>query len=136
MSKRGRRERGVTLIEVMMVVGIVAVASGLAILGSGAADSARLRRSATLIASAARVAYGHANASSKVVRLVFNFEQRTVAIEESSSQLWLAKNERTGGAQAATDAERKAIDEADSIVKGVRAPRPSFRPVKAFGFTA
>jgi general secretion pathway protein H len=131
-----RRNRGVTLIEVLMVVAIVAVASTLAILGTGIADGARLRRSATMVASAVRVAYGHANASSKVVRLVFNFEQRTVAIEESSSKLWLAKNERTGGAQAATEVERRALAEAEAILKGPRPPRPSFRPVKAFGFTA
>jgi general secretion pathway protein H len=67
---------------------------------------------------------------------VFNFNARTVAIEESSGQLALARNERSGGAQAATDAERKAQEEADQILKGPRAPRPSFRPVKAFGFDA
>lgn len=135
MSRRRRQESGVTLMEVLIVLAVVTVATGMAMLGGGVADSARLRRSSVLIASAIRVAYGHANATSKVVRLVFNFDQRTVAIEESSSQLYLAKNDRTGGAQAATDAERKAIEEAESIVKGVRAPRPSFRPVKAFGFT-
>jgi general secretion pathway protein H len=145
LSSRGRimlrtirrpRERGVTLVEVLLVVAIVAFASTLAILGTGIADGARLRRSAAMVGSAVRVAYGHANASSKVVRLVFNFDQRTVAIEESSGQLWLAKNERTGGAQAATENERRAIEEAEAILKGPRAPRPSFRPVKAFGFTA
>jgi general secretion pathway protein H len=125
----------VTLIEVLIVLAIVALVTGLGLLGSGVADGARLRRSATMIASAVRVAYGHANATSKVVRLVFNLDQRTVAIEESQGQLWLAKNDRTGGAQAATEAERKAIEEAESILKGPRAPRPSFRPVKAFGFS-
>ena len=124
-----------TLVEVLLVLAIVGVASALGILGTGVADSARLRRSSVLIASAVRVAYGHANATSKVVRLVFNFEQRTVAIEESSGQLWLAKNERTGGAQAATEAERRGLEEAEAILKGPRAPRPSFRPVKAFGFS-
>jgi general secretion pathway protein H len=131
-----RRERGVTLVEVLIVLAVIGVTSGIAMLGTGVADGARLRRSAVLIASAVRVAYGHANATSKVVRLVFNFDQRTVSIEESSSQLWLAKNERSGGAQAATQAEMKAQEEADLILKGPRAPRPSFRPVKAFGFTA
>jgi general secretion pathway protein H len=129
------RERGVTLVEVLIVLAIVTVTMGITMLGSGAADSARLRHSSVLIASAVRVAYGHANATSKVVRLVFNFDQRTVGIEESSSQLYLAQNERTGGAQAATQAERLAMEEAESVTKGPRAPRPSFRPVTAFGFS-
>ena len=103
MSRRRRQESGVTLMEVLIVLAVVTVATGMAMLGGGVADSARLRRSSVLIASAIRVAYGHANATSKVVRLVFNFEQRTVAIEESGSQLWLAKNDRTGGAHAITD---------------------------------
>jgi general secretion pathway protein H len=120
--------------EVLIVVAIVAVATGVAMLGSGVAEGARLRRSAVLIASAIRVAYGHANATSRTVRLVFNFEQRTVAIEEATGSMSLAKGERTGGAAAATEAERKAIEESDGILKGPRAPRPSFRPVKMFGF--
>jgi general secretion pathway protein H len=135
MVYRRRWQRGVTLVEVLIVLAIVTLISGVAMLGSGVADGARLRRSSVMIASAVRVAYGHANATGKVVRLVFNFDQRTVNIEESSSQLWLAKNERTGGAQAATAEEHKALDEADAILHGPRAPRPSFRPVKAFGFT-
>ncbi len=134
VSVRGR-ERGVTLIEVLIVLAIVTVTTGVAMLGSGMADSARLRRSSVLIASAIRVAYGHANATSKVVRLVFNFDQRTIGIEESSSQLQLAQNERTGGAQAATQAERMAMAEAETVTKGPRAPRPSFHPVPAFGFS-
>lgn len=134
----GRRQsaRGVTLVEVLIVVAIIGVTSGLAVLGSGATDSARLRRSAVMIASAIKVAYGHANATSRVVRLVFNLDQRTVGIEESQGQLWLSKNDRTGGAAAATDAERRAVEEAESILKGPRVARPSFSPVKAFGFSA
>jgi len=127
-------QRAVTLIEVMIVVAIIAVATGVAVLGTGVADGARLRRSATMIASAIRVAYGHANASSKSVRLVFDFDQQTVSLEEAAGSLSLAKKDVTGGAEAATEAEKKALEEADSIVKGPRAPRPAFKKAKAFGF--
>lgn len=126
--------RGVTLIEVLVIVALVGLMTGFVMLGAGVADSARLRRSATMIASAARVAWGHANATTRTVRLVFNFETRTVAIEDSEDKLWLAKNDLAGGAAGATDAERKAIDDADAVLKGPRAPRPSFRPAKPFGF--
>ncbi|MFT3775369.1 MAG: prepilin-type N-terminal cleavage/methylation domain-containing protein [Minicystis sp.] len=134
----GRRQsaRGVTLVEVLIVVAIIGVTTGIAVMGSGVAESARLRRSAVMIASAIRVAYGHANATSRPVRLVFNLDNRTVGLEESEGQLWLSKNDRTGGAAAATEAERKAVAEAEAIVKGPRAPRPAFRPVKVFGFSA
>jgi general secretion pathway protein H len=132
--RQRQRRRGVTLVEVLIVVAIIGVTSGLAVLGGGATSSARLRRSAAMIASAIRVAYGHANATSRSVRLVLNLESRTIGLEEADTQLWLAKNDRTGGAMGATEAERKAIDEADSVLKGPHAPRASFKPVKTYGF--
>ncbi|MEO7328004.1 MAG: prepilin-type N-terminal cleavage/methylation domain-containing protein, partial [Minicystis sp.] len=58
--------RGVTLVELLITVAIIGVAVGLTMIGAGVSDSARLRRSSVMIASAVRVAYGHANASSKV----------------------------------------------------------------------
>ena len=137
MVRRGR-ERGVTLVELLITVAIIGVAVGLTMIGAGVSDSARLRRSSVMIASAIRVAYGHANATSKAVRLVFDLEARTVALEEETtrerSTMRISKNDVTGGAAAATEAEKKAIDDADQIVKGPRAPRPSFQRVKAFGF--
>jgi general secretion pathway protein H len=129
-----RRERGVTLVEVLITVALIAVFTGLAILSTGVADSARLRRSAVMIASAVRVAYGHANAIGRPVRLVLDFEQRTVSLEEASGTLKLEKNDLAGGAAAVTEAEKKAQEEAEQILKGPRAPRSSFKPTKAFGF--
>lgn len=126
--------RGVTLVEVLITVTVIALISGMAILGIGAATSARLKRGATMVAGAVRVAYAHANAQSKPVRLVFDFEERAIVLEESTSALLIEKNDRTGGAAAATEAERAAVEAAEAILKGPRAPRPAFRPTKAFGF--
>ncbi len=134
MRPRAKSERGLTLVEVLIVVALIAITTAAVSLGAGVAGSARLRRSAIMIASAIRIAQGHANASSHPTRIVFNFDQRMVSIEEAVGELALAKNERTGGAAAATEAERKAMDEADQVLKGPRAPRPSFKPVKEFGF--
>ncbi len=133
MARRSR-ERGVTLIEVLITVGIISIAMGLTMLGGGLANGARLRRSATMISAAIRVAYGHANAISKPVRLVFDIDANTVSIEEASGDLALARNDKTGGAAAATEAEKKAVEEAEQILKGPRPPRPTFKPTRAFGF--
>lgn len=128
------RPRGVTLVEVMIVVAILAMTTGLVLFGSGMIASSRLKRSAVLVAGAVRIAYAHANAIGKPVRLVFDFEQRLVSIEESASPMLLVKGDRTGGAAAATEAERLAQEEAEKIVKGPRVPRPEFKPSRAFGF--
>lgn len=132
--RRERRARGVTLVEVLITVALIAIFTGIAMLSAGVADGARLRRSSAMIASAVRVAYGHANAISKPVRLVLDFDTRMVSLEEASGGLKITKNELTGGAAAATEAEKKAQEEAEQILKGPRAARPSFKPTKAFGF--
>ena len=129
-----RARRGLTLIEVMITVTLVAVVTGAVVFGFGAASNARLKRSAILISGAVRIAYAHANATSKTVRLTFDFDERSVTLEESSTQLMLTKGDRTGGAAAATEAEKAALEEAAAILKGSRAPRPAFEPTKAFGW--
>jgi general secretion pathway protein H len=132
--KRRTRQRGVTLIELMISVAIIALATGMVTLGASVADSARLKRSSVMIAGAIRIAYGHANAISKPVRLVFDFDQRLIGLEEANAELKLAKNDATGGAAAVTEAEKKALEEAEQILKGPRTPRPAFKPTRAFGF--
>ncbi|MCC6556422.1 MAG: prepilin-type N-terminal cleavage/methylation domain-containing protein [Polyangiaceae bacterium] len=136
MRRRPRHSRAVTLVEVLITVALMGLVTGAAILGVGVAAGARLKRSGTMIAGAIRIAYAHANAKSRPVRLVFDFEERMVILEESTGQLLVKKTDRTGGAAGATEAERAAIEEAESILKGPRAPRPAFEPTKAFGWNA
>ena len=129
-----RRQRGLSLVEVLITLAIMTLVTGTAVMGLGQLRKARLRQSAVMIASAVRVAYGHANAIGKPVRLVFDFEQRMVTLEEGSGRLSVDKKEKSGGAAAATDIEKQVEEEAEKIVKGPRAPKASFTPTKAFGF--
>lgn len=130
----GARSRGITLVEVLITLAIMSLLTGMSMLGMGLVESARLKRSAIMISSAVRVAYAHANATSKTVRLVFDFEQRTVTLEESTSRLAVKKGTKTGGAAATTEAERIAEEEAERIMKGPSPQKPQFAPAKAFGF--
>jgi len=127
-----------TLVEVLITLAIMTLITGTAVVGLGGLKRARLRQSAVMIASAVRVAYGHANAIGKPVRLVFDFEQRTVVLEEGTGQLAIDKRSKTGGAAGTTEAERKADEEKAQNDKleqqGLRAPKPSFTPTTAFGF--
>ena len=126
---------GITLIEVLISLAVVGLLAGIGILGVGAQRGARMRGGAVVIAGAIRTAYSHASGVSKPLRLVFDMDEKSIVLEESSATLAIVKNDRTGGAAAATDAERLAAEEAESILKGPRSPRPSFAPTKAFGFS-
>lgn len=123
-------QRGLTLIEVLVTVALIGVLTAGLFLGSGALASARLKRSASLVASAIRVAYNHANATSRPTRLVFDFDARTITLEEGAGRMLIRQGERSGGAMGATEAEEEAIAAAAEIVEGPKAPRASFRAVQ------
>lgn len=132
--RRRRKSRGVTLMELMIAMALIAILVTGASIGLGALGSARLRESISLVASAVRVAYTHASATSRPTRLVFDFEKRSVSIESSEGRMFIKHGDRTGGAAAATEAEHEAVAEAEEIIEGVRPPRPQFKAVKTLGF--
>lgn len=124
-----------TLVELLVAVGLVMLLSGGMYVGVGGLSSSRLRESSTLVAGAVRVAYSHANATSRPTRLVFDIGARTVAVEDTPGRMYVQSGDRTGGAQAATELEREIVEDTESILEGPRPPRPSFQPVtKLLGF--
>jgi len=117
---------------------LVALVTGAVVLGSSQLSSSRLRRSSTLVAGAIRVGFARATSMSKSVRLVIDFAQNELWLEESEQPMLVQSRESsgTGGATAVTEAEKRAVEEGARIVKGVTTPRPSFREVDAMGVGA
>jgi general secretion pathway protein H len=140
IARRRRRARALTLVETLIVVAMVALLAGTALFGSGMLASNRMRSAAMLIVSGVRMGVTRANTTGRPVRMVFDLATQRVILEESASRVMLRQKEDEdntgGGAEAATEAEQAARAEADRIVKGPRAPRASFSPVKQFGFDA
>lgn len=127
-------QRGITLVELLAALAILVLVTGAAVLGSGVQNSARLKRSALLVSSAIKNAYASANQLGKPMRLVFDFDTRRVTLEEADAPMLLARGERSGGAEPATEAEREANAEVDAILKGPRAPRPTFKTATSVPF--
>jgi general secretion pathway protein H len=126
------------LVEVLIVVGLIAVLTGAIVFGSGMLVGAKQRAAATLVVSAVRMGLTRANQTGKPVRLVFDLDQKRLLLEEGSgADMLRVRNEDgkhpTAGAEPATEAEKQAEAESDRILKGPRAPRPRFEPVKSFG---
>ena len=127
------RARGVTLLEVLIVVALIALLAGATVFGSGMLASSRLRGAATLVAAAVRHGLARANTSGKPTRLVLDLDADRVLLEEAiGSRMLREKGKPAGGAEAATEAERAAKAESERILDGPRAQRAMFRPVEAF----
>lgn len=117
---------------------IVALIMGAVVIGSGQVGSARLRHSSTMIAGAIRVGFSRASATSKSVRLVMDFAENEIWLEEGDQPMLVQSKDLTGtgGAAAATVAEKTAIEEGGRIVKGPTAPRTAFKEIEPMGLAA
>ncbi len=115
---------------------IISLVTGAAVAGSMQLPSARLRRSATMIASAVKVAYTRATATSHDLRLVMDIDAKAIWLEESDLPMLLQSKDKTGtaGADPVTQVERQAFEAGDRIVKGPPIPKPRFRAIAAYGF--
>jgi general secretion pathway protein H len=130
------RRRGVTLVEVLIVVALIALLAGGTVFGSGMLRSSRLKAASTLIASGVRLGISRANSSGRPTRLVLDLDNDKVLLEEASSSVMLReKGTKAGGAEAATEEERAAKAETDRILEGPHAPRPRFTPAERFSET-
>lgn len=136
MRRSRSLSRGVTLIEVLIVVALIGLLAGAAIFGSGMLGSSRLRAAATLVAAGVRSGIARSNSIGRPTRLVIDLDAERVTLEEaSSSRMLREKSKPAGGAQVATEAEQAAKAESDRILEGPRAPRTAFQPAPAFADT-
>jgi general secretion pathway protein H len=127
-------ERGLTLIELMVTVALIAVVTAGIVVSTGALVNSRMRGAASMITGAVRIAFTRASATARPNRLVFDIDNGAVILEETRDVLSIKKDDVAGGAAAATEEERDAIATAERIIKGPQAPRARFSAVRALGF--
>ena len=134
-GRRGGR-RGLTLIEIIVALALIGVVVVGVVAGTGQLPSARLKRTATMIVSAIKVAFTRATSTSRDLRIVFDFDNEQIWIEESDIPMLVQSKDLagTGGADAVTQTEKAAIAAGEDIIKGQPIPKPRFHAVAAFGF--
>jgi len=76
--------RGVTLLEILVVMALVSLVMGAVVIGSGQVASERLKHTATMISGAVRVAFVRATSTSKSQRIVFDMDEQKIWLEESA----------------------------------------------------
>lgn len=130
------RSRAFSLVEVLLVVALIALLSGMIVGGTGMLGGSRMRSAATLVMVSVRAAITHANTTGKPARLVFDFEHETLSLQETRGKMLRVASEDEGakaGAQASTEIERNAAEFAKGFADGPRAPVPMFSDVPGFG---
>lgn len=136
MRSRRANRRGLTLIEIMVVLAIIALVTGFAVAGSNQLPSARLKGAATMIASAIKVAYTRATATSRDLRLVMDLDEQRIWLEQSDIPMLVSSKGKDAaqGADPMTQKEQEARAEGEKIMKGPPVPKPRFTPIASWGF--
>ena len=136
MRRSRASSRGLTLIEIFVVIAIIALVTGVAVAGSMQLPSARLKGAATMIASAIKVAYTRATATSRDLRLVMDLDTQRIWLEQSDLPMLVSSKgaDAALGADPMTAKEKEAVQEGEKILKGPPIPKPRFTPIAAWGF--
>lgn len=131
--------RGMTLIEIMIVVALMALLTATLILGSGVLIGANRRAAATLVVAGVRKGLAHANTTGKPARLRIDLESERLILEEASSRVVLRKSdeEEEEDAEKAQDAGDALLADAeamaDAILGGASSSGSGFSPIDALG---
>lgn len=128
-------QRAFTLVEVLLVIALMALLSGMIVSGTGVLSGSRLRSASTLVMVSVRAAVTQANTTGKPARLVFDFEHNTLSLQETRGKMLRVTSDEEGakaGAEATTEIERSAIEFGKGFADGPRAPPATFSDVPSF----
>ncbi|MBN2524828.1 MAG: prepilin-type N-terminal cleavage/methylation domain-containing protein [Deltaproteobacteria bacterium] len=88
--------RGFTLMEIMVVLVIIGIVATGAALGFGATTKSQLRSATWMVVSASKYAYSRAVSRGVTVRMVLDFEERSIQLQEASGRVVLNREDETG----------------------------------------
>lgn len=131
-----RRNRGVTLIEILVVVALMALFVTAVVTGLGANTNAKIRSAATLIASAVKVGFTRSASTSKSTRIVFDMERHSVRLEEANMPVLVRRKDETGLSETNKKSRQEldAAKDSKRVSEGPSLPQPIFQPIKGYGF--
>lgn len=94
MSRRRQSsEAGFSLIEIMIVIVLLAIMAGGTTMAIGALTRTRLRSGCMRVVAASRAAYSRAVVHGTSVRILLDFNEHTIGIEEAHGRVTLARRD-------------------------------------------
>jgi general secretion pathway protein H len=93
---RAGRQRGLTFVEIVIVIAVLALVFGMMVVGFGGTRSAELARTVNQIANVIRYGYDKARVTGEHYRLRIDLEERSFALQQGDGRMYLPATDRDG----------------------------------------
>lgn len=121
--RRRRCVRGLTLLELLIVIGILVLVTGVAVSELGNLSSVKLRSETNKLAAAIRHAFNRAAAHGLYMRMVFDLDAEAYWVEASATPVFLPKEKRDED----EDPDRPLDEEAAEGDEGAKSIRQQYQ---------
>jgi general secretion pathway protein H len=95
-GSRLRRQAGMTLIEIMIVIAVLGMMVGMLVVGFGAGRQAQVGRATNQIANTVRYGFDKARVNGQYYRMVINLDEGTFALQNAEEAMYLPATDRDG----------------------------------------
>ena len=104
-----------TLIEIMVVLGVLSLMVGTVIVGFGAGRSAEINKAVTKLANTVRYGYDKARVTGMYYRLQINLEEGSFTLQAAEDAMYLPATDRNGEPVKVDERRLEERDERDKI---------------------
>ena len=91
-----RSQRGLTLIEIMIVLAVMGMMVSMLVIGFGAGRSAEISRTTTQVANTIRYGFDKARVNGQYFRLVLDIDSGTFSLQAAEDAMYLPATDRDG----------------------------------------
>lgn len=113
LADRRRRSRGMTLIEVLIVLAISALLVGGVATGLGAGRQAEVSRATNQLANTVRFAFNKARVTGSYYRLLIKLDDSSFSMQRGADRMYLPATDRYGRVKVVDTSREKEKDERD-----------------------
>lgn len=113
LSEGRRRTRGMTLVEVLIVLAISALLIGGVATGLGAGRQAEVSRATNQLANTIRFAFNKARVTGSYYRLLINLDDGAFSMQRGADRMYLPATDRYGRIKVIDPSRQKERDERD-----------------------